>query len=201
MTPKELLDKLKNDATSKVQQTLDAIYQVCLDQQERGIQDFSVATISKLGYNSGVPKAQSIRNKSGEKYRALISAFSESSINKKSINPIKSDEDWIDEISNPKHKLLARILSSELKEAKKQVDEILPPKLRIDVYDHKSERPADEARLTEQERRALEYIISSSFQNKWELEANEYGEMVDSKNKPVFKVATVDAIKKALEYL
>lgn len=201
MTPKELLDTLKIDASLKVQETLEAIYQICLEQQERGIQDFSVATISKLGHSRGVPKAQSIRNKSGEKYRALITVFAEASAKKKPIKPVKSDEDWIEEISNPKHKLLVRILSSELREAKKQVEEILPPKLRVDVYDHKSQKPAEEARLTEQERKALEYIISPAFQKKWELQANAYGEMVDRNNKPVFKVATVDAIKKALEYL
>ena len=77
MTPIELNEKLKINASYKVQQTLDAIYQICLEQQERGIYDFSVATISRLGHQRGVPKAQSIRNKSGEKYRALISLFAD----------------------------------------------------------------------------------------------------------------------------
>lgn len=201
MNPKELLEKLKKGASEKVQETLEAIYQTCLEQQERGIQDFSVATIAKLGHNRGVPKAQSIRNKSGEKYRALISFFSEVSLAKSPIKPVKSDEDWIDEITNPKHKLLTRILSSELRAAQKQLAEILPPKLRIDVYDHKTSAPTAESKLSEQERRALEYIISSQFQKKWNLNANEYGELLDVNEKPVFKVATIDAIKKALEYL
>ncbi len=201
MTPKDLLEKLKKDASAKVQETLDAIYQICLEQQERGIQDFSIATIAKLGQKRGVPKAQSIRNKSGEKYRALIKIFADTAEQKAPIKVSKSDEDWIDEITNPKHKLLVRIMSSELREARKQVEEILPPKLRVDVYDHKSAKPADEACLTDQERRALEYIISEAFQQKWDLQSNQFGEMVDRNNKPVFKVATIDAIKKALEYL
>lgn len=201
MNPKELLDKLKQGASEKVQETLEAIYQTCLEQQDRGIQDFSVATIAKLGHNRGVPKAQSVRNKSGERYRALIGSFAEISLSKSPIKPVKSDEDWIDEITNPKHKLLTRILSSELRAAEKQLAEILPPKLRIDVYDHKTSAPLSESKLSEQERRALEYMISNQFQKKWNLNANEYGELVDVEKKPVFKVATIDAIKKALEYL
>jgi hypothetical protein len=201
MMPKDLLDKLKKGTSLKVQDTLDAIYRICIEQQERGINDFSVATISKLGHSRGVPKAQSIRNKAGEQYRALITAFSESNHKKKPVRPVKSDEDWIEEISNPKHKLLVRILSSELRAAQKQLEEIIPPKLRVDVYDHKSSAPAAESKLTDQERRALEYIISNQFQKKWDLTANKYGELVDVNDKPVFKVATIDAIKKSLEYL
>ncbi|MBE0470717.1 MAG: hypothetical protein IBX55_14575 [Methyloprofundus sp.] len=201
MTSDQLLEKLKQDASSKVQDTLDAIYKVCKEQQERGVYDFSISTISKLGHGRGVPKAQSIRNKSGEKYRALILAFADSNAKKTPIRPSKNDEDWIEEITNPKHKLLVRVLSSELKQAKKQLDEIIPPKLRIDVYDHKAPSSENQSRLSEQERRALEYIISPRFQKKWLLTPNEYGELVDQNNKPVFKVATIDAIKKSLEYL
>lgn len=79
MNPEELLEKLKQGASAKVKETLDAVYEVCKEQQERGINDFSIATIAKLGSKRGVPKAQSIRNKSGEKYKALIVAFADNS--------------------------------------------------------------------------------------------------------------------------
>lgn len=78
---------------------------------------------------------------------------------------------------------------------------MLLPKLRMDVYDHKSQKIDDEAPLTEQERRAFEYMMSEAFQKKWDIEPNEFGEMLERNNKLVFKVATIDAIKKALEYL
>lgn len=201
MTPKELLEKLKKNASSKVQETLDSIYQICLEQQERAINDFSIATISRLGQKRGVPKAQSIRNKSGEKYRALIQSFAETSPVKNVTELPKRDEDWIDEISNPKHKLLAKIQASELRAAKQQLKEILPPNLRIDVYDHKNAPDLTEHKLSDLERRALEYLLSDSFKRKWYLTENEYGELVDSNNSPIFKIATLDAIKKALEYL
>lgn len=56
-------------------------------------------------------------------------------------------------------------------------------------------------KLNEQERRPLEYISSSVFQIYWRLSSNEYGETVDNRNKPVFKVVTIDALKKALRNL
>lgn len=202
MSPEELLEQLKKDASGKVQQSLDAIYDICKEQQERGIQDFSIATISKLGYKRGVPLAQSIRNTSGVKYRALIQTFADAASQcKKTKKLSKQETDWVTEVENPKHQLLIRIMASELKEAQQMVREIIPPKQRIDVYDHKNMDSDETFRLTEQEIRALEYLLSNDFQKKWNFTQTKYGELVDENQIPVFKVATLDAIRKALEHL
>ena len=202
MNPEELLHKLKHGSSLKIQQSLDAIYEVCIEQQERGIQDFSVSTISNLGFNRGVPKAQSIRNKTGEKYRALIQCFAEASSQKpNSVKPSQTDNAWIEEIQNPKHQLLVRIMASELKEAQQMIREIIPPKQRIDIYDHKNMISDESFKLSDQEVRALQYLLSIDFQKKWNLKPTHYGELVDESNKPVFKVSTLDALRKALEYL
>ena len=84
--PVNLLEKLKENANPKVQETLDAIYKVCEQQLKQGLYDFSIATISRAGHQKGVPKAQSIRNKSGEKYRGLITCFAENNTNKAKFN-------------------------------------------------------------------------------------------------------------------
>ena len=202
MNSEELLNRLKHGSSLKIQQSLDAIYEVCLEQQERGIQDFSVSTIANLGFNRGVPQAQSIRNKTGEKYRALIQSFSNlSAQNPKLKSPSKSDNEWINEIQNPKHQLLVRIMASELKEAQQMIREIIPPKQRIDIYDHKNMIPNQSFKLNEQEVRALQYLLSTDFQKKWNLKSTHFGELVDESNKPVFKVSTLNALRKALEYL
>lgn len=202
MTPNKLLEKLKLDSSSKKQETLEIIYQICEEQLERGVNDFSIATIAKLGNKRGVPRAQSLRNKTGEKYQALIQCFAEEATKKSIPKKIpKNESSWIDEIDNPKHKLLVRMLASELKSTKKQLDEVIPPNLRVDVYDHKTAPLESNFKLTRLERSAFEYILSQSFRNKWQLTENEYGELVDSSSTPVFKVSTIDAIKKALEYL
>ena len=202
MNSEELLNRLKHGSSLKIQQSLDAIYEICVEQQERGIHDFSVSTIAKLGFNRGVPKAQSIRNKTGEKYRAIIQSFVDvSSQMPKLRKPSQSDSTWIDEIQNPKHQLLVRIMASELKEAHQMIREIIPPKQRIDIYDHKNMISDQSFKLTEQEVRALQYLLSKDFQKKWNLKPTEYGELVDESNKQVFRVSTFNALRKALEYL
>ncbi|PTB98559.1 hypothetical protein C9993_07290 [Marinobacter sp. Z-F4-2] len=200
MEVKDFLLKLKEDATPRTKKTLDAIYEVCIDQMERGANDFSIITISRLGAKRGVPKPQSIRNKSGEKYRALIDSFSNmASGDVNSSSP--SGDDWIEEIANARHKLLVRSLLSELKNAKSKLNEIIPPGTRIDVYDHRSQKTSEEERLSQQERRAMEYLISNEFFGKWNFCATEFGEVVDENGQVVFKAATIDAVKKSLNNL
>lgn len=202
MNSEELLNRLKHGSSLKIQQSLDAIYEICVEQQERGIHDFSVSTIAKLGFNRGVPRAQSIRNKTGEKYRVLIQSFEDfSSQTPKLKKPSQSDSAWIEEIQNPKHQLLVRIMASELKEAHQMIREIIPPKQRIDIYDHKNMIPTESFKLSDQEVRALQYLLSTDFQKKWNLKSTHFGELVDDSNKPVFKISTLDALRKALEYL
>jgi hypothetical protein len=198
INPAEVLSKLKENASKKTQDTLDSIYEICVEQNERGLEDFSIATIAKLGRKRGVPQAQSIRNKSGEPYRALLKAFSDATPKKVKLEIPKKDEDWIDEIPNPKHKLLARIMASELKTANQKLKEILPPNLRIDVYDHKSQ-PEPHCKLSELERRALGYLTSENFQKKWNIKPTKYGEFEDERGEIIFKAGTLSAIKKALD--
>ena len=202
MKAEVFLKELKKNTSIKIQQSLDAIYEVCIEQQERGIHDFSISTIAKLGSNRGAPKAQSIRNKTGEKYRALIQYFADVASQKPKLRkPSQSENAWIEEIQNPKHQLLVRIMASELKEAQQIIREIIPPKQRIDIYDHKNISPDQSFKLSEQEVRALQYLLSTDFQKKWNLKPTHFGELVDESNKPVFKVSTLDALRKALEYL
>lgn len=203
MSPFELLESLKKDSSNKVQESLDAIYEICQEQTERGLSDFSISTIARLGYKRGVPKAQSIRNKTGEKYRALIQAFIDSSTPNRALKKLsQTDNDWISEIENPKHQILVRILASELKAAKQMVNEMIPPKQRIEIYDHspivQTKAPF---KLNEIEIRALQYLLSKEFQKEWRLTPTDQGALLNEEKKLVFKVATLDAIHKALENL
>ncbi|WP_286306125.1 gamma-mobile-trio protein GmtX [Methylophaga marina] len=190
--------KLKQTASKKVCKTLDSIYEICIEQTQRGMYDFSVATISRLGYKRGVPKAQSLRNQSGEQYRALLNSFEEQHHGDKPRLESKSKDDWIEEIQNPKHKLLARIQASELAAANKKLREFIPPGSRIEVRDYQNSTLDEDHKLTKLERRALEYIISEEFLGKWGFSISEYGEIVDGNSKVVLKAATVDAVNKAL---
>lgn len=200
MKPEEILIELKKNISSKSQQTLDAIYEICAEQLHRGADDFSISTIAKLGFNRGVPRAQTIRNE--KRYKALIQSFQNKSSQTSTLKkPSKSDNEWIEEIQNPKHQLLVRIMASELKEAQQVVREFIPPKQRIDFYDHKNMIPDQSFKFSDQEVRALQYLLSADFQKKWNLKPTPFGELVDDSKKTVFKVSTLDALRKALEYL
>lgn len=199
MNPQELLEKLKIGATAKQSKTLDAIFSVCQEQLDRGAVDFSYTTISRIGSAQGVPKAQSIRNKSGEAYQALIGCFAEQlKGNRKSVK-LRSADSWIDDIADPKIRFLVSKQQAELHEAKRLVREIIPPGTSIIVDDRRGVQ--SHHRLSDIERRALEFLASGEFLKEWGYVAGDRGEVIDSQGNRLFKPGTIDALKKALQYL
>ena len=164
MDPRELLEQLEKTASPKVCRTLQAIYEVCNEQRERGSSDFSFTTIARLGEKRGVPRAQSIRNAAGANYRALIESFAVGSPKevRKTTTPV--GEAWISELPTARHRLLVKILISELEAAKRLIKEVVPPNLEIYVDDRASKASF---KLDESERRALEYLLSDDFMKRW----------------------------------
>lgn len=203
-TPEIVLSQLKKKASSRVQSSLDAVFTICKEQQERGLNDFSYSTIARLGKGRGVPAAQSIRNKTGESYRALIASFN--SLTKDQPRPVRNTSKgkmygWIDELDDPVVKLQANILYSQKREAERLFNEVVPINQVIEVFDNVDVSIAS-IKLTELERSALEYLISSEFLRRHQLELGKNGSIVSSDTqKSFFPVATLDAIKKALQNL
>ncbi|MEZ8778956.1 gamma-mobile-trio protein GmtX [Vibrio splendidus] len=204
MTPEQVLNQLKKKASSRVQNSLEAVFTICKEQKERGLNDFSYSTIARLGKGRGVPAAQSIRNKTGESYRTLIHSFNSSS--KDQLRPARNSSKgkmhaWIDELDDPVVKLQANILYSQKKEAERLLNEVVPINQVIEVFDNVDVSVAS-IKLTELERSALEYLISSEFLRRHQLELGKNGSIVSSDTqKSFFPVATLDAIKKALQNL
>jgi hypothetical protein len=198
MNPQELLEKLKVGVSARQSKTLDAVYAVCQEQVDRGAHDFSYTTIARIGAGRGVPKAQSIRNRSGEVYQALIKHFAEKA---KPNQPrrSKSADAWIDEISDPKIRLLVSKQQAELIEAKRLVREIVPPGTTIVVDDRRG--GLAQHRLSEAERRALEFLVSDEFLKEWDYMAGDRGEVIDNLGNRKFKPGTIGALRKALQYL
>ena len=204
ITPEQVLSQLKKKASSRVQNSLDAVFTICKEQQERGLNDFSYSTIARLGKGRGVPAAQSIRNKTGESYRTLIASFNSST--KDQPKPVRNTSKgkmhaWIDELEDPVVKLQANILYAQKKEAERLLNEVVPISQVIEVFDNVDVSVAS-IKLTELERSALEYLISSEFLRRHQLEVGKNGSIVSSDTqKSFFRVATIDAIKKALKNL
>ncbi|CAE6879565.1 carboxylic ester hydrolase activity [Vibrio sp. B1FIG11] len=204
ITPEQVLNQLKKKASSRVQNSLEAVFTICKEQQERGLNDFSYSTIARLGKGRGVPAAQSIRNKTGESYRTLIASFNSSAKDQprsaRSTSKGKMHA-WIDELDDPVVKLQANILYAQKKEAERLLNEVVPINQVIEVFDNVDVSFAS-IKLTELERSALEYLISSEFLRRHQLELGKNGSIVSSDTqKSFFPVATLDAIKKALQNL
>ena len=198
MTPEETLHHLKNITTSRTHRSLDAIYDVCKEQYDNGIYDFRISRIALLGEKRGVPKAQTIRNKTGEHYRTLIHSFSKGYTYKKQAHN-SSKKTWIDEITDLRIKLLVQCQAAELAEAKRTLNEIIPPNMEIRVYDKQS--PDLDYKLNSLEKSALEYLLSEDFLQRWDFHIGEYGDILNANGEKVFKPATIDALKKAILYL
>ncbi|QYJ71314.1 hypothetical protein K0H59_20270 [Shewanella sp. FJAT-51649] len=202
-SPDIVLEQLKSQVSERVRQSLQAIYQICTEQQQRGLNEFSYATIARLGKGRGVPAAQSIRNKTGEVYRTLISSFAKQSSNTPKSNKLSYGKSyaWIDELKDPVVKLQARILYSQKIVAERAVAEIAPINQVIEIFDGRSSDILTK-RLTSLEREALEYLLSDEFRRRNQLEVGQHGSIVSGNdNEPFLPVATIDAIKKALQYL
>lgn len=169
---------------------LDAIYKTCRKIVDLGNNDLSIKHVADFGIGYGVPKAQSIRNDAD--YRALIKSFKDP----KSSAPRKAQnyDHWIEGLTNPRHKILARKMSSDLRKAKKQISEMKPIDSTITVRDIGGSGPV----LTELERRSLEYLLSSEFLLDNGFQHGDRGDVLDSNGNSIFKVATLDALKKVL---
>jgi hypothetical protein len=198
MTPEEMLSYLKEKAPRQ-QDTLEAVFAVCQEQINRNVADFSFASIARLGAGRGVPKVQSIRNKTGVNYRILIKCFEDSSGARKRTPKVKAVDDWVEEIENPKLRLMANITLSKLAEAERLNRELIPPGTEIRVEDRVGSRT--EYKLTPVERRAIEYLMSEDFFTVWRLKPGGKGTVVDEQGKVVFKPGTLDALTKILNHL
>lgn len=197
MTSEDLLTKLKSDSNERTKKTLDSIYEVCKKQLQKGESDFSYTTISKIGENLKIPKPQSIRNKSGEKYRILIDYF-KTQTGAQNRKKVTKEFDWVKKISDPSSRILINQLIFENKNLKKQIDEQIPPNTLITIKDKST--PIDtEFELTPLEKRAIEYLLSNSFRRKLSLTENDFGAYIDSNNNTIFPAGTSHALKKALK--
>ncbi|MCJ2378776.1 hypothetical protein LNL84_18360 [Vibrio sp. ZSDZ34] len=207
ISPEQVLSQLKKNASSRVQNSLDAVFNICKEQQERGLSDFSYSTIARLGKGRGVPAAQSIRNKTGEPYRTLIASFSDSVPSQPKTNQANNKGKmyaWIDELDDPVVKLQANILYSQKKEAERMLNEVVPISQVIEVFEifDNVDVSAASIKLTDLERNALEFLFSPEFLRRNKLELGRNGSIVSSETqKSFFPVATLDAIKKALQNL
>jgi hypothetical protein len=204
-----LLDALCADADPRKARSLRLIHAICLEQQDRGSTDYSIATIGRLSADRGGPSAGAIRNKTGEAYRALIKAFADMSGGKgrKADDTHTAQLDLILEgVTDPVLRTRLGLLLAELKATRAQLlaaRHLANQTATLDLADPSPDgcTPRMATGLSPLEVRALENAISDETLRHWGWQADGSGRIVTDTGRTVFDAGFVTAIEKALESL
>jgi hypothetical protein len=210
--PDELYVQLHEKASVRKQRTLELIHEVCKEQAKRGNKDFSIVTIVNLLANKGGPSEQTIRNKSGADYRALIKQWADyTNGTSKKVKRQKStgiNDEILENISDPTTRALVGMVLAENKKLKSE-NSLLKQQttLTIDMRKSKDEYLGINQNavivstlhdLTEMEIKALRDAISDELMKHHGWTVDDYGR-VKEKGVQVYKPGYVSAIAKVLE--
>ncbi|AZG34807.1 gamma-mobile-trio protein GmtX [Shewanella psychromarinicola] len=206
--PNELCEKLKQGVSLRVAKTIDLIHKVCTEQSERGSSDFSIATIGRLSEANNGPKAQAIRNKTGDKYRALIQSWAEYTKPLKVVSSkVKEKNAWVGDIKDSRIRWLVMDLiaqNSKLTGQLQLVKELsninidLRPVANKNVMESSSQPSLTKLNILPTEVEALSHSIDlARFKvNGWTVD--DRGRVKDGDGNTIFKAGFVDAIEKIL---
>jgi hypothetical protein len=114
----DVIKSIKADASSNISQKIDVLVGICKSQIERGSSDFSVALIGQLFKEQGGAGPQAIRNKTGSRYKAVISEFEKYHGNQLTAIQNASNRglpDWVEKISDSNARWLVKELIGENK--------------------------------------------------------------------------------------
>mgnify|MGYP003148705303 CR=1 FL=1 len=198
---KTIRDQLKSSRSKK---SLDAIHEVCEQHHRSGATDFRIATVARLGEGRGVPRDSTIRNKTGEAYRALIEAWQAfGNQKKKEIKGRASSSgeyDWVKEVGSAAHRYLIQDLIAKVHHLRAENKAYASvKKLNIDLRTG-SEAAADEQlpNFLSHELDALKEAISDKFLSRQGWVRGERGSIKDQNGKVIFRNGFVDVIEKML---
>jgi hypothetical protein len=203
--PKEVYEAILNQLTNnRTKKSLEAIHEVCKEQHGAGASDFRIATIAKLGAKRGVPSAQTIRNKTGEHYRALIEAWQAvgektEKENKKNAVP-SAKYDWVNRVEDPTLRYLVLDLVAQVRHLSAENKAFASvKKLEIDyrsgpIEENKEKLPA----FLNHEVDALKAAIDENFLKRQGWVKGERGCIKDANGKVIFKNGWIDVIEKIL---
>lgn len=212
----DLLEQLCKDADPRKDKSLRLIYSICEEQKKRGSRDYSVATIGRLSLEAEGPSAASIRNKTGECYRALIKAYAIGSGGKtrKSAEPHLTDTNLILEgVVDPVLRTRLGLLLAELEATRAQLsaarhlasqNSIVNLANYPQIANNEVCSNADIDALppvpmfTDMEVRALKMAISEKTFEHWGWHADGVGRVLNETDQQVFGAGFVTGIQKVL---
>ncbi|WP_217895609.1 gamma-mobile-trio protein GmtX [Oceanospirillum sanctuarii] len=189
--------------SARSRKSLESLHTVCKELFESGSVDFKITTIARLGASRGVPGAQTIRNKTGEPYRALIEAWRELSHKKNRKSAAKSvrgKHDWVDELQNPAHRFLVLDLIAQVRHLRAENQRYASiTQLKIDC------RAGSEAVVEPQLPHFLEYeidalkeAVSDEFLARQGWVRGPHGKVIGVNGMTIFSNGYLNAIEKVL---
>jgi hypothetical protein len=203
--PNKLLDELCKAAHPRTAASLRIIYDICQEQEERGSADYSVATIGKLASAKGGPSAPAIRNKTGERYRALVAAYADYVGGRKkkgaSLKPSIADE-LLEGITDPVLRARINLMAADLEATRAQLQAArhLASKNAVLVLGDSAPSPIAEPScaemLTAQEKKALAAAISEKTLEHWGWKVDKNGRVLTDRGQVVFDAGFATAIQK-----
>ena len=203
--PQDVYEAIYNGLkSSRSRKSMEALQQVCQEHFDSGAVNFRISTIAKLGANRGVPSAQTIRNKTGDHYRALLDAWQKlgdkrKNKNNKHIIPT-GKYDWVERITNPSERFLVLDMIAQVRSLTEENRKLTSiKKLDID-YRTNSEKTVEKQLLIllDHEIDALKSAIDENFLKRQGWTKGDRGCIKDEQGKIVFKNGWINVIEKVL---
>lgn len=209
--PDVFFAQLIEGASTRKKHSLEIIHSICKGQNERGSKDFSIPTIVRLLDGTGGPTEQTVRNKGGADYRALLSCwanYTDGTTNKPKAKQENSiSDDILAGISDPTIRALVGVILAENRKLKGE-NSLLKQKTVLSIDIRPTLRPilnSNEniealpqlSKLLPSEITALKYAISDEFLNHQGWTTDDQGR-IKVKGIPIYKPGYITALKKVL---
>ncbi len=203
-TPYKVCEILKQGASSRTIKALDIIHQVCIDQANRGSTDFTIAMIGRLSKEAHGPGIQAIRNKTGEKYQALIKSWAAFKKPSNEVSgKVKEKDAWVNDIKEPHIKWLVLDLIADNSRLRGQLQlakehSNIHIDMRSETIKAQGQCHLNIETLLPDEREALAHAIDEQeiLAKKWKI--GELGEIHDANGDELFQIGFIEAIQKIL---
>ena len=214
MTPDQILEQLKSVASnSRKVRNLEIIDAVCREQYERGSRDFSIAQVGRLSAERGGPAVQSIRNKTGDDFKALISAWATHTggFKKRAAKPVdRSVFAILDRIPDPAVRAVVGAivaqntkLTAEINLLKRGAKIVIDRRVTFPTpYDPAAVQVVSSLQnLTETERAALRYAVSENMLKSEGWVTDQSGRILNANGRVIFKAGFVMGLKKIVDQM
>lgn len=209
--PNDLFAQLSENASTRKKRSLEIIHKICKEQYERGSKDFSIPTIGRLSIEEKGPSIQTIRNKEGRDYRALMQCWADHTNGSTKKISTKQENTTSDEIlagiTDPTIRALVGVTLAENRKLKSE-NSLLKQQTKLTIDMRPAVRPllnvnentetlSQINNLLPSEITALQNAISDEFLKEWGYTTDEQGR-IKYKGRTMYKPGYVTAIKKIL---